>query len=87
MNGKELRYSKKEDLGINERKRILSSNGFNKTFLKKFISQKNINYQPNDFLDACALSWSALRVAKKKNINLPEDTHCDKFGILMQMKI
>ena len=87
MNGKELRYSKKENLGINERKRILSSNGFNKTFLKKCISQRNINYQPNDFLDACAISWSALRVAKKKNINLPEDTHFDKFGILMQMKI
>jgi len=87
MNGKELKHSKKEDLGINERKGILSSNGFNKKFLKKFISQKGTNYQPDDFLDACALSWSALRVAKEININLPEDAHFDKFGILMQMKI
>ena len=67
MNNKELNYSKKERLGIEERKKILESNGFEIEFLNKHLREKNRNFKHDDFLDACAISWSALRVSKNEN--------------------
>ena len=87
MNNKELNYSKKERLGIEERKKILESNGFEIEFLNKHLQEKNRNFKHDDFLDACAISWSALRVSKNKNKNIPEKGVKDEKGILMQMKI
>ena len=87
MNNKELNYSKKERLGIEERKKILESNGFEIEFLNKHLREKNRNFKHDDFLDACAISWSALRVSKNKNKNIPEKGVKDEKGILMQMKI
>ena len=55
-------------------------------FLNKY-SKKNKNFQLDDFLDACALSWTAKRVVNKKNINIPEEEIKDNYGIIMQMKI
>ena len=86
MNEDELRFSKKENLGIKERKKILIKNGFDRKFLNKNL-KKNKNYHPDDFLDACALSWTAKRVINQQNLNLPEDPEKDELGIIMQIKI
>ena len=86
MNEDELRFSKKENLGIKERKKILIKNGFDRKFLNKNL-KKNKNYHPDDFLDACALSWTAKRVINQQNLNLPEDPEKDELGIIMQMKV
>ncbi|MEC7735099.1 MAG: DUF429 domain-containing protein [Pseudomonadota bacterium] len=87
MNNKELNYSKKERSGIEERRKILLSNGFEIEFLNKYLQERNKNFKHDDFLDACAISWSALRVSKNININIPEKGVKDAKGILMQMKI
>ncbi len=86
MNDKALKFSKKEAQGIQERKNILVKNGFSKRFLDKY-SKKNKKFLADDFLDACALSWTARRVINKKNLNLPENPITDNLGIIMQMKI
>lgn len=86
MNNGELKFSKKERLGIKERKNILIKNGFDRKFIDNNL-KKNKNFQPDDFLDACALSWTAKRIINKKNINLPEDPERDELGIIMQMKV
>jgi len=65
---------------------LLHQSGFSKKFLNKY-SKKNKNFQLDDFLDACALSWTAKRVVNKKNINIPEEEIKDNYGIIMQMKI
>ena len=86
MNDDELRFSKKEYLGIKERERILIKNGFDRKFLNKNL-KKNKNFNSDDFLDACALSWTAKRVINQQNLNLPKDPEKDELGIIMQMKI
>ena len=45
------------------------------------------NFLSDDFLDACALSWTAKRIINEQNINLPEDPEKDELGIIMQMKV
>jgi len=86
MNGNALKFSKKEPFGQKERMDLLHQSGFSKKFLNKY-SKKNKNFQLDDFLDACALSWTAKRVVNKKNINIPEEEIKDNYGIIMQMKI
>ena len=86
MNGGVLKFSKKEKLGIKERKNILIKNGLDRKFLDNSL-KKNKNFQPDDFLDACALSWTAMRIINKQNLNLPEDPERDELGIIMQMKV
>ena len=86
MNDGELKFSKKEKLGIKERRNILTKNGFDKKFLDRNL-KKNKNFHSDDFLDACALSWTAKRIMNEKNINLPEDPKKDELGIIMQMKV
>ena len=86
MNGDALKFSKKETYGHKERIDLLSKSGFNKKFLNKY-SIKDKNFLADDFLDACALSWTAKRVIDKKNINIPEKETKDNYGIIMQMKI
>ena len=86
MNDGKLRFSKKEKLGIKERKNILIKNGFDRKFIDNNL-KKNKNFQPDDFLDACALSWTAKRIINKQNIDLPEDPEIDELGIIMQMKV
>ena len=86
MNGDALKFSKKETDGHKERIDLLSKSGFNKKFLNKY-SIKDKNFLADDFLDACALSWTAKRVVDKKNINIPEKETKDNYGIIMQMKI
>ena len=59
---------------------------------KQFIGEdnnlkKNKNFHSDDFLDACALSWTAKRIINKQNISLPEDPEKDELGIIMQMKV
>ncbi len=87
MNNNALSCSKKEKSGIEERRKILASNGFKLEFLDKYLQERNKNFKSDDFLDACAISWSALRVSKNININIPEKGIKDDNGILMQMKI
>ena len=82
----ELKFSKKEKLGIKERRNILTKNGFDRKFLDRNL-KKNKNFHSDDFLDACALSWTAKRIMNEKNINLPEDPKKDELGIIMQMKV
>ena len=86
MNDGELKFSKKEKLGIKERRNILTKNGFDRKFLDRNL-KKNKNFHSDDFLDACALSWTAKRIMNEKNINLPEDPKKDELGIIMQMKV
>ena len=86
MNDGALKFSKKEKLGIKERKNILIKNGFDKKFLDNNL-KKNKNFHSDDFLDACALSWTAKRIINEQNINLPEDPEKDELGIIMQMKV
>ena len=86
MNGGVLKFSKKEKMGIKERKNILIKNGLDREFLDNSL-KKNKNFQPDDFLDACALSWTAMRIINKQNLNLPEDPERDELGIIMQMKV
>ena len=86
MNDGELKFSKKEKLGIKERRNILTKNGFDRKFLDRNL-KKNKNFHSDDFLDACALSWTAKRIMNEKNINLPEDPEKDELGIIMQMKV
>ena len=86
-NGKiKLIYIEKDKLGIKERKNILIKNGFDKKFLDNNL-KKNKNFLSDDFLDACALSWTAKRIMNEQNINLPEDPEKDELGIIMQMKV
>ena len=86
MNDGVLKFSKKEKMGIKERKNILIKNGLDREFLDNSL-KKNKNFQPDDFLDACALSWTAMRIINKQNLNLPEDPERDELGIIMQMKV
>ena len=86
MNDGVLKFSKKEKMGIKERKNILIKNGLDREFLDNSL-KKNKNFQPDDFLDACALSWTAKRIINKQNIDLPEDPEIDELGIIMQMKV
>lgn len=86
MNDGALKFSKKDKLGIKERKNILIKNGFDKKFLDNNL-KKNKNFHSDDFLDACALSWTAKRIINEQNINLPEDPEKDELGIIMQMKV
>ena len=44
-------------------------------------------YKPDDFLDACALFWSAIRTINGCELNIPDHSSFDSEGIIMQMKI
>ena len=87
MNNGFLEFKKKEKRGIDERYKILINNGFESNFIKEFLQEKKRNYNSDDFLDACALFWSAKRTLKGKNFNIPLEPTIDSQGILMQMKI
>ena len=62
-------------------------NGLDRDDVKEFLQEKKRNYNSDDFLDACALFWSAKRTLKGKNLNIPLEPTIDSQGILMQMKI
>ena len=49
--------------------------------------QKNSFYKNDDFIDSCSLFWSAKRVIKNNEIQIPNKIIRDVKGIIMQMKI
>ena len=61
--------------------------GFDKEFIEKFINKKNSFYKNDDFIDSCSLFWSAKRVVKNNEIQIPNKIIRDVKGIIMQMKI
>ena len=87
MKGEAVETKKSTPEGIKERINLLVKNGFDKKFINKFINQKNSFYKNDDFIDSCSLFWSAIRVAKGQEINIPDKKIKDDEGIIMQMKI
>ena len=87
MKGGAIETKKNTQEGLKERIGILKENGFDKEFIDKFINKKNSFYKNDDFIDSCSLFWSAKRVVRKNEIQIPNKIIKDKKGIIMQMKI
>ena len=87
MNGGSLGFKKKEKEGIKERSKILLHNDFKASFIDEFVNKNIKEYKPDDFLDACALFWSAIRTINGRELNIPDQPSFDSEGIIMQMKI
>lgn len=87
MKGGAIETKKNTQEGLKERIDILKENGFDKEFIEKFINKKNSFYKNDDFIDSCSLFWSAKRVVKNNEIQIPNKIIKDKKGIIMQMKI
>ena len=56
-------------------------------FINEFVNKNMKEYKPDDFLDACALFWSAIRTINGCELNIPDHSSFDSEGIIMQMKI
>ena len=87
MKGGAIETKKNTQEGLKERIDILKENGFDKKFIEKFINKKNSFYKNDDFIDSCSLFWSAKRVVKNNEIQIPNKIIRDVKGIIMQMKI
>ena len=87
MKGGAIETKKNTQEGLKERIDILKENGFDKEFIEKFINKKNSFYKNDDFIDSCSLFWSAKRVVKNNEIQIPNKIIRDVKGIIMQMKI
>ena len=87
MKKNKVSTKKKNSDGILERKELLEKNGFRKSFIEKFLFAKDSFYKKDDFIDACSLFWSANRVAKKKELRIPNKISKDSEGIIMQIRV
>ena len=87
MKGAYLEFKKKDKEGVKERSKILIHNNFKASFIDEFVNKNIKEYKPDDFIDACALFWSAKRTINGLELNIPDQPSFDSEGIIMQMKI
>jgi len=71
--------------GLNQRKKLLETAGYDPAFLKTTIAPRRIA-GPDDFLDACANSWSAARIARGEDKCFPEKEERDSKGLRMEIR-
>ena len=88
MNGREpLQEPKKlrgrmHPRGLEKRRTLLTAHGFSEAFLSA-VSFGRAAAGPDDFLDACACSWTAARVCRGDAIWFPPHPSCDAKGLRM----
>ena len=88
MNGEKTVATKKKTVaGLENRKDLLMQNGFDKSFLQQSPPRTgNIVSKPDDFLDACAAAWTALRIVQGSAKVVPEGGgEKDAKGVKMEM--
>ena len=88
MNGEKTVATKKKTVaGLENRKDLLMQNGFDKSFLQQSPPRMgNIVSKPDDFLDACAAAWTALRIVQGSAKVVPEGGgEKDAKGVKMEM--
>ena len=77
--------SKPHEPGLDQRRRLLLSTGFDPEFLAGPTIRRRLA-GPDDFLDACAASWTANRLASGMAERFPAETQeIDDTGLAMQI--
>ncbi len=79
-NGKPMAFSKRRADGVDERRELLASMGFDPAFLRKAAPS---GASVDDFLDACAMLLVAERVSAKSAERHPEPPDRDRLGFLI----
>lgn len=81
--GRPMRYSKKNKLGIEERRQLLHQEFGEPAIKKALVSLEGKDYALDDLYDAFSALWSAKRIANKVAKCIPAEAPRDKQGILM----
>jgi predicted RNase H-like nuclease len=90
-NGEPMRFNKKTVEGRRERLRTLEQvpsgpfPGLSLSFVQVLQAFTRRQVAPDDLLDACALAWTALRIAAKKAKRVRADTLVDRKGLRMEI--
>lgn len=83
MNGRrEMSFPKRTLDGFNERCRILTRNGYDRSFLTTRIGSYK-EHSRDDLPDACAAAWTAERIFRKEAIRFPAKPKPDDCGLDM----
>ncbi len=70
--------------GIERRRELLLARGFSGSFLSGTAFPPS-RAGPDDFLDACACSWTAARIVNGEAMRFPPDPPCDSKGLRMEI--
>jgi len=85
MNGRqELREPKKRAAGQDLRRVLLIAQGYSESFVLGAMLHP-IEAGPDDFLDACACAWTAVRIFKGEVIRFPATPALDAKGLRMEI--
>ncbi len=81
---KPLLEPKKRQRGLEARRALLMEQGFSEAFLKEtHFPRKDAG--ADDFLDACACSWTAARIHRGEAIRFPASPPLDAKGLRMEI--
>lgn len=82
-NNSPMRYSKKNKLGLEDRRTLLDK-AFGKSVIRQALaSLEGGHFALDDFYDAFAALWSARRIASRRAVRLPAEPPTDRYGLVM----
>ncbi len=70
--------------GLEQRRALLMTHGFSEAFLSEMPFRRS-DAGPDDFLDACACSWTAARIRRGEAMRFPRLPSIDAKGLRMEI--